>query len=132
MDINKCQTKPLESVQLQACKYILFCSVTTCDEPVRADLGLQTLKCRRDFHRLKWYNKIMCMSVKRLSSKLLSNKWNNKKCKGRPRKSWIPPVNSLKKEVDLQDKVLSVKQIKNGLDQRECEEFEVALQHKSK
>ena len=34
---NKCQTKALESIQLHVCtrKYILACSVTTCDEPVR-------------------------------------------------------------------------------------------------
>ena len=122
----------MESVQLCACKYILGCSVTIWDEPVHADLGLQTLKCRRDFHRLKWYNKIMCMSDKRLPGKLLSNKWNNKKCKGCPRKSWIAQGDSLRKELNLQDKVLSVNQIKRALDQRECEEFEVALQHKSK
>ena len=36
---NKCQAKSLESVQLRACKYVLGCSVTTCDEPVHVDLG---------------------------------------------------------------------------------------------
>ena len=41
---NKSQTKALESMQLCACKYILGCSITTCDESVRADLGLETLK----------------------------------------------------------------------------------------
>ena len=51
--INKCQAKVLESIQLRACKHILGCSVTTCNEPVCADLGLEGLKCRRDFHRLK-------------------------------------------------------------------------------
>ena len=35
----KCQAKALESIQLCACKYILGCSITTCDEPVLADLG---------------------------------------------------------------------------------------------
>ena len=44
---NKCQAKTLESIQLRACKYILGCSITTCDEPVRADLGIETLKRRR-------------------------------------------------------------------------------------
>ena len=44
---NKCQAQALESIQLRACKYILGCSRTTCDEPVQADLGLETLKCRR-------------------------------------------------------------------------------------
>ena len=47
--VNKCQGKALESIQLQACKYILGCSLTTCDEPVCADLELGTLKSRRNF-----------------------------------------------------------------------------------
>ena len=41
-------------------------------------------------------------------------------------------VNSLKKELNLQDKILEIKLIKEALDKRECEEFEMALQHKSK
>ena len=40
--IYTCQAKLLESIQLCACKYILECSVITCDEPVLADLGLDT------------------------------------------------------------------------------------------
>ena len=56
---NKCQDKALESIQLCACKYILGCSVTTCNEPVCADLGLESLKCRRDSHKLNWYRKIV-------------------------------------------------------------------------
>ena len=44
---NKCQAKASESIQLCARKYILGCSVTTCDEPVHADLGLETLKYMR-------------------------------------------------------------------------------------
>ena len=34
---NKSQAKALKSIQLRACRYILSCSVTTCDEPVHAD-----------------------------------------------------------------------------------------------
>ena len=67
---NKCQAKALESIQLRACKYILGCSVTTCDEPVRADLGLKTLRYRRDFRKLKWYCKVMSMKDERLPFKL--------------------------------------------------------------
>ena len=36
--------KALGSIQLCTGKYILGCSITTCDEPVHADLGLETLK----------------------------------------------------------------------------------------
>ena len=51
----------------------------------------------------------MCMNDKRLPGKLLSNKWENVKCKGRPRKSWFARVGVIKKELNLQDKVLDVK-----------------------
>ena len=39
---------------------------------------------------------------------------------------------SLKKELDLQDKVLDVRIVLKALDKRECEEFEMAMQRKSK
>ena len=38
------------------------------------------------------------------------------KCKGHPRISWAAQVESLKKELDLQDKVLDVKIMKEGLE----------------
>ena len=129
---NKCQAKALESIQLRACKYILGCSITTCDEPVLADLGLETLKYRRDFRKLKWHYKIKHMNDERLPFKLLANERDKVKSKGQPRKCWIAHVNSLRKELDLQDKILERKLIKEALDRRECEEFEMALRHKSK
>ena len=48
---TKCQAKATECTELHACTctYILGCSVTTCEEPVHADVGLETLKYRRDF-----------------------------------------------------------------------------------
>ena len=55
---TKSQANPLESIQLRACKYVLWCSVTTCDEPESSDLGLETLKYRKDFCKLKWYHKV--------------------------------------------------------------------------
>ena len=54
------------------------------------------------------------------------------KCKGRPRKSWVAQVESLKEELDIQDEALIVKVMRKALDRREHEEFEVALQQKSK
>ena len=75
----------------------------------------------------------MCMNdSKLLLVKLLSSKWDNMKCKGRLRKSWGVQVDSLMKESDLPDKVFKVKIINKSLDKSECEEFEIALQHKSK
>ena len=46
---NKCQDKALKSRQLRAGKCILDCFVTTCDEPVHADLCLETLKVEEIF-----------------------------------------------------------------------------------
>ena len=54
------------------------------------------------------------------------------KCRVCPRKSWIMQVDSLRKELDLQDTVLDVELIRKAIDKRECEDFEVYLQQKSK
>ena len=86
----KCQDKALESIQLRACKYILGCSIATYDEPVLADLGLETLKYRRNFRKLKWYCKIKHMNDERLPFKLLANEWDKVKSKCPSRKSWLP------------------------------------------
>ena len=51
---------------------------------------------------------------------------------GCPRKCWLGHVKSLKKELTLQNEVVELKLIKETLDKRECEEFEMDLQHKLK
>ena len=48
-----------------------------------------------------------------------------------PPKCWFAHVNYLQKELNLQDKVLESKLIKEALDKRECEDIETALQQKS-
>ena len=55
------------------------------------------------------------MNDKRLPPNLLSNEWDKVKCKGRPRKSWLGQMDLLKKELDLQDKVLDIELIKKPL-----------------
>ena len=62
MLINARLDRALESIELRASKYNLVCSVITSDEPACADLGLETLQCRRDFRILKWYRKVTCMN----------------------------------------------------------------------
>ena len=42
-------SKVLECIQLCAGKYILGCSMTTCDEPVHADLDFKTWKVEEIF-----------------------------------------------------------------------------------
>ena len=86
--------------------------MTNCDEPVHADLVLKTLKNRRDFHNLKWYGKVMRMNDKRLPFKSLSNDWDKVKYKGHPKRSWLAQVDSLRKQLNLQDKVLDIELIK--------------------
>ena len=41
--------------------------------------------------------------------------------------AWVAGIESLKKEVDLQNKVLDVQQICNAIESRELKEFETAL-----
>ena len=56
MRFNKGQTNALESVVLGGGKKILGCSSKTCNEAVRGDMGLETLKsCKRDLIiKLNW------------------------------------------------------------------------------
>ena len=69
------------------------------------------------------------MNVKMLPFKL-SNEWDKMKCKGHLRNFCFAQVDSLKKELDFQDS-LGYKTNQKPLI-KECEEFEMALEHKSK
>ena len=66
---SKCPAKALEFIQLRACKYILGCSVTPCDDLVGADLGLRTLRKRRVFRELKGCCEVMSMEDQKLAFK---------------------------------------------------------------
>ena len=110
-EVYKSKDKALESLELRAFKYILGCSVT-CVQAVLADLGLETLKYRRDLRKLKQYCKVKRMNDEKLPFKLLSNECNKVNSKGHPPKCWLTHVNSLKKELNLQDEVLQSKLIK--------------------
>ena len=93
--------KALEFMQLCACKYMLECSVMTCDELVLADLGKFGYiysKYSRDFRRLiMWYCKMKQMNGESLSFKLLSNEWNKLNNKGRLRRAGLPMLFLCKK-----------------------------------
>ena len=108
---NKRQAKAFESIQLRTRKHILGCPVTTCDEPVHADLGLQTLKSRRHFSKLEWYRMVMCTNCKRSPAKLLPNKWDNVKCRGHQRKLWCIRVDALRR---IQSIVQVIINVQNG------------------
>ena len=65
---NKGQTNALESVVLGGAKKILGCSSKTCNEAVRGDMGLETLKSRSDKAKLKWCYKLATMPQDRYPS----------------------------------------------------------------
>ena len=73
----------------------------------------------------------MSMNDKELSFKLLSNEWDKVKCKRSLRKSWLSQVDMFKK-IGSPRPSLGHKTNQNGLDKQEYEEFEMALQDKSK
>ena len=50
---NKGQVAGLESIVLGGAKRILGCSSKTCNEAVKGDMGLQSLRVRRDTAKLK-------------------------------------------------------------------------------
>ena len=112
--------------------YILGCSVKTYDEPVCANLALETLRYRKDVCKWKWDRKVKRMNDQKHPFKVLSDEWNKVKSKGCHWKCWFAHVHALKKELSLLNKVLKLKLIKEALDKKESEEFEKALQHKSK
>ena len=62
----------------------------------------------------------------KLPFKLLTNEWNNIKCKVCPRKSWLIQVDFLNNELGLHNQVLDMKQIENAVDKREFGEFKLA------
>ena len=85
---NKQQTASLESIQLGAAKKILGCSCNTCNEAVRGEIGLESLKGRRDRCKLKWWYKVNNLDTERYPRLLLDSKWEVKLCRGRQRKTW--------------------------------------------
>ena len=82
---NKGQTNALESIVLGGAKKVLGCCSKTYSEAVRGDMGLETLKSRRDKAKLKW---LATMPQDRYPKQLFSQEWNVKPCRGRQRKSW--------------------------------------------
>ena len=81
------------------------------------------LKYRRDFRKLTSLCKVKHMNDEKLPSKLLSNESDKVKSKGH--------LQFFGERMKSPQQILG-DQIKEALGKRECEEFEIALQHKSK
>ena len=64
------------------------CSSKTCNEAVRGDMGLETLKNQRDRAKLKWWYKLATMPEDRFPKQLFTQEWDQKPRRGRQRKTW--------------------------------------------
>ena len=101
---NKSQVDALESIILGGAKRILGCSSKTCIEAVRGDMGIETLKSRRDRAKLKWWYKLATMPEDRSPKQLFSQEWDQKPRRGRQRKTWGRVIGDLLVSLGL-DKV---------------------------
>ena len=144
-DCNKSQTRALESIILGGAKKILGCSSKTCNEAVWGDMGLETLKSRRDRAKLKWWYKVCRLPDNRYPKQLLSQEWEIKPRKGRQRKTWSRTIDDIfhslsldKGEIldDMHEGNSSLKSftacIEDDLREREAEEFRKGLDSKVK
>ena len=137
---NKRQAASLESIQLGAAKKILGCSSRTCNEAVRGDMGLESLKGRRDRSKLKWWYKVNKLDNERYPRVLLDAEWEVKPCRGRQRKTWMKVINELLLQLDLDSQeVLAADNINLFLDtvdealrDREYKDFNDSLNTKVK
>ena len=94
-ECNKGQANALESIILGGAKKILGCSSRTCNEAVRGDMGIDTLRSRRDKAKLKWWYKLASMPENRYPKQLFNQEWNIKPRRGRQRKTWGRVVDDL-------------------------------------
>ena len=65
-ECNKRLTNALESIILGGAKKVLGCSSRTCNEAVRGDMGIDTLRSHTD-KKLEWWYTLASMSEDRYS-----------------------------------------------------------------
>ena len=112
---NKSQAGSLESMILDEAKWILGCSSNSCNEPVRGDMGLDTLQIHRDRAKFKWWYKLttFCLRIATLPKQLFNKEWTIKPHRGRQKKVWSRMVDDLFKSLDI-DKSEWLEDIERG------------------
>ena len=110
---NKSQVDALESIILGGAKRILGCSSKTCNEAVRGDMGIETVKSRRDRAKLKWWYKLATMPEDRFPKQLFNQEWDQKPRRGRQRKTWGRVIDDLFVSLGL-DKAEWLEDIEKG------------------
>ena len=83
---SKSQAGSLESIILDAAKWILGCSSKTCNEVVRGDMSLEILQSCRYRAKLKWWYKLATFPEDRYTKQLFNQEWNIIPRRGRQRK----------------------------------------------
>ena len=114
-----------------------MCSSKTSSEAVRGDIGLETLKSRRDKAKLKWWYKLATMPQDRYPKQLFSQEWIVKPHRGRQRKTWGRLSLGLDKcewleDIEGEDSSLSLFMscVEECISERECRKFEAVLNNK--
>ena len=67
---------------------IFGCSIRTCNEAVRRDMGLDTSRSRRDEAKLKCLYKLVSMPEDKYLKQLYSQEWNVNVDRGEPGVEW--------------------------------------------
>ena len=92
-----------------AAKKILGCSFKTCNEAVRGDMGLESLKGRRDRCKLKWWYKVINLDTERYPRLLLDSEWEVKPYRGKQRKTWRKVISELLLQLNLDSQEILAK-----------------------
>ena len=65
------------------------------DEPMQSNIRLEVVKSGRDFHKLKWYYKILHLPDMRLYWLCHDQEWESMKCRGHSIMFWEAQTQSI-------------------------------------
>jgi hypothetical protein len=108
---NRVEEKEIERVQLSAAKTILGVNSKTSDVVVRGELGLHSLKLRRDIALLKWAGHVAKLDSSSLIKSLFELRYSFKgRGRGRTR-TWRAILDSVIKNYNLVDEFKDIKNL---------------------